>query len=51
MKTKAQIEMEEVVKWIMILGGLVLVIVGIYLLRDQLSSMFESIKEFLRFGR
>ena len=52
MKTKkGQLEMEEIVKLILILFAIALVVVGIYLLRDKFSSLFDNLKTFLRFGR
>lgn len=51
MGKKGQIEIEEIVKTIIILLGIALIIGAIYLLRNNMASIFDSIKEFLRFGR
>ena len=45
------LSMEEVGKWILILAGLALVLIAIWLMRDNISSMIAKIGEFLRFGR
>jgi FtsZ-interacting cell division protein ZipA len=49
MKKKAQFEMEQVVRVIIILALIALVVVGIYVLRDKLAYLYEQIKTFLRF--
>ena len=43
--------MEEIGKWILILVGLALVLIGVWLMRDNLGSIITKIGEFLRFGR
>ena len=43
--------MEEIGKWILILAGLALVIIAIWLMRDNIGSIIAKIGEFLRFGR
>jgi sulfite exporter TauE/SafE len=43
--------MEEIGKWILILVGLALVIIGLYLMRNNISSIITKIGDFLRFGR
>jgi len=43
--------MEELVRWIVILVGLALIVFGIYLLRDKLGSIFDSLRQSLRFGK
>jgi len=48
---KAAMEMEEIVKWIIIIGALAIIVVGIFLLRDKMGSLLESVRTFLKFGK
>jgi len=48
---KAALELEEVVKWIIVIGVLTLIVVGIFLLKDKMGSLLSSLKDFLRFGK
>ena len=45
------LSMEEVGKWILILAGLALVLIAIWLMRDNIGFIIAKIGEFLRFGR
>jgi uncharacterized protein YoxC len=47
---KAEIEVDEIIKIILIILAVGLIVLGIYLLRDKLISVFDSIKNFMRFG-
>jgi uncharacterized protein YoxC len=47
---KAEIEIDEIIKIVLILLALALIAIGIYFLRDKLSSVFGSLKQALRFG-
>jgi len=48
-KKKAQFEV-HLTDLILIIIGIAVLLLGIYLLRDKLASLYESIKLFLRFG-
>jgi len=47
---KAEIEVDEIIKIILIILAVGLIVLGIYLLRDKFISLFDSIKNFMRFG-
>lgn len=43
--------MDEMIKWIIGFLALVLIVAGVYLLRDKLAGLFESLKQVLTFRR
>jgi hypothetical protein len=47
---RAQLELEKVVRLIIILVIIFLIAMGIILLSGNLSSLYGSVKTFLRFG-
>jgi len=50
-KSKKGMEWDQVLLLVLAVAGLVLVVIGIYLLSGNLDALLESIRNFFSFGR
>jgi len=48
---RGDIEISELLKWLLLLAGLTLAVILAFMNREKIFLAIESIAEFLRFGR